>query len=266
MKLPGLTRMLRKQGARARELRLWACALALACAVFGLWPGVDIPIETFFYRPGSGFQGKQVVWVMLLYRSVVWIARIVALLLAVRLLLARWPAFRLPAGTARRAAALLFALVIGSGALVNGVFKDHWGRPRPYEVTVFGGTLPFVPALQPSKLCARNCSFVSGHAASGFALIAVGVFAAPARRRYWLGVGLGVGSMIGLGRMLQGSHYASDVVFSALAMWACVLLLRAAWLRLRALALRRRRSSALAQGEAGLEGGSHRPSVSSRAS
>ncbi len=44
----------------------------------------------------------------------------------------------------RAAIFLVATLAIGPGILVNGVFKDHWSRPRPVQVTEFGGSERFV--------------------------------------------------------------------------------------------------------------------------
>src|SRR5207244_1595195 len=41
----------------------------------------------------------------------------------------------------RRACALIvLALALGPGLLVNGILKPLWGRPRPHQVQVFGGS------------------------------------------------------------------------------------------------------------------------------
>jgi lipid A 4'-phosphatase len=126
----------------------------------------------------------------------------------------------------------MLSLLLGIGALVHGVFKDHWGRPRPNEVTAFAGPHAFVPALHRSSACTRNCSFVSGHAATGFALIGLGMFAAPRRRWQWWLMGTAAGTAIGVMRVAQGRHFASDIVFSLLIMWGTSLLLRELWLRI----------------------------------
>ena len=240
----------RRPGARTQELYLWAGTLALACVMFGEWPQLDLRVSALFVQPGFGFVGQQHGWVLGLYHWVPWVTRAVGVLLVILLCLWRLRVLRLSPAQLRRASALLFCLVVGTGLMVNGVLKETWGRPRPHEVQPFGGALSFVPALVPSNLCSHNCSFVSGHAASGFALIGLGVFAAPARRRYWVGVGLVAGFIVGLGRVMQGGHFASDIVFSGLVMWGCALLLRWGWLRWRVRANRRRRarSEALVRG------------------
>jgi hypothetical protein len=45
-----------------------------------------------------------------------------------------------------------------SGLLVNGVLKEHWGRPRTIDVAQFGGIEHFVAWWDPRGDCPKNCS------------------------------------------------------------------------------------------------------------
>jgi len=111
---------------------------------------------------------------------------------------------------------LITVLAIGPGLIVNVVFKDHWGRARPRDVAEFGGTKQFTPAFIISDQCDRNCSFVAGHPSMAFALAALALILARRRRELLLGMGLALalGLMVGFGRIVQGGHFLSDVVFS----------------------------------------------------
>ena len=71
-----------------------------------------------------------------------------------------------------------------------------------------------MPPGIPGNQCARNCSFVSAHAAAGYVLMAGGLLW-PARRRRWIWIGLVVGSVIGVVRIIQGGHFLSDVIGAA---------------------------------------------------
>jgi len=108
---------------------------------------------------------------------------------------------------ARRPAALFLALslLLGPGLAVNTLFKDHWGRARPAQVSEFGGTARFTPAWVISEQCGRNCSFVCGDASLGYALVAVAFVSR--RPRFWFVGGLAVGTALGLMRMGQGGHF-----------------------------------------------------------
>jgi lipid A 4'-phosphatase len=125
-------------------------------------------------------------------------------------------------------------VVLGIGLLVHTVLKDGMGRPRPRDVQAFAGPTAFVPVFVPSQFCQTNCSFVSGHAAVGFALMSLGMFGIRRKRQFWLFTGLFVGGLIGLARISQGGHFLSDIVFSLIAIWSSHLLIRAVWLRFRA--------------------------------
>jgi lipid A 4'-phosphatase len=117
---------------------------------------------------------------------------------------------------------VLISLLVGPGLLVNGILKPFWPRPRPNQITEFGGPLPYVQAWEAYHAPDDAKSFPSGHASMGFFLMT------PAFliwRRYpgyalaFLLLGLGMGSAIGLARVVQGRHFASDVLWSAAAVY-----------------------------------------------
>ncbi len=114
---------------------------------------------------------------------------------------------------------LLAALALGPGLVVHTVFKDHWGRARPRDVIEFGGDRTFTPAFVISDQCDRNCSFVAGHSSMGFYFLALAFLARRRRYRVYLAVG-GFGGLTGLGRIAQGAHFLSDVIFSGLLVFA----------------------------------------------
>lgn len=212
------------------RLALVAC-LAAATVVAELWPHGDTWISALFYDQGH-FVGDQWWPVRWVYRGVPWLGTlgfVVALVLSLSVwrhgraqpLRWRW----------RRATAMVMVMLLGLGLAVHVALKDGWGRPRPDQVQTFGGAQPFTPALQPSTRCDRNCSFVSGHAGAGFALLALGLFGSRRTRWRWWAAGALAGGVIGLVRVAQGRHFASDIVFCLLVMWAAAVLLREIWLR-----------------------------------
>jgi len=73
-----------------------------------------------------------------------------------------------------------------------------------------------VPALEMSRQCERNCSFVSGDVSAALSFLAVALLV-PARRRGWAlaGTALMAGG-IGFARMVAGAHFLSDVLFAGL--------------------------------------------------
>lgn len=107
-------------------------------------------------------------------------------------------------------------LLMGPGLVVNVWLKGCWGRPRPCDTVAFGGVRPFVPPGIPAPTEGR--SFPSGHASMGFFLMAPAFFLYRCNKRlalWFVLLGLSAGTMIGLGRIVQGRHFASDVVWSA---------------------------------------------------
>lgn len=222
--------------------RLLLAALAMAVVVlFETDPALDLWFSALFYSPLVGFAADSNPLVRAVYVAVPWLGR--GMFVGALLVLAwsAWQRVQVPRRWWRRAAALALCLLLSVGVVTHAVLKDHWGRPRPDETQAFAGRLPFSPALQPTSLCERNCSFVSGHAATGFALAAFGLFAAPARRRRWLLLALVTGGFIGLLRVAQGRHFASDVLFSLISVWASCLICRELWLRVMAARLGRLR-------------------------
>jgi lipid A 4'-phosphatase len=115
--------------------------------------------------------------------------------------------------------------VLGPGLLVNEIFKEHWGRPRPHQVAGLEGTMPYLPPLVPGK-SAEGKSFPCGHSSVGYAFVAF--FLIWLRHRPWLaaaalGLALVLGSLLGAGRIVAGDHFLSDVLWSAVMVYAVAL-------------------------------------------
>ncbi len=127
-------------------------------------------------------------------------------------------AFREVSPERKRAAVFLLALLtLGPIVLVNVLYKGHWGRPRPDQTLHFGGNQPFLHVLDKGPV-GNYYSFPSGHAAAGFCLIAPAFLLYRRRPRtaaVWLAFGLPFGIVVGAGRVMQGRHFASDVLWAA---------------------------------------------------
>jgi lipid A 4'-phosphatase len=219
--------------ARYRSSWMWLACLALACGVFLSWPDLDLKIALEFYDQAGQFPFGRWVSVRAIY---VWAPRLgwVLTVWALLVLVIRWHRpERISRGLWRKCVAWILVAVLGNGLLVHEGLKNQVGRPRPSHVQEMGGTVSFVPALHLSQSCQRNCSFVSGHAALGFCFLAFGMWAARERRRRWMVASLLLGGSIGLVRIVQGGHFLSDIVFSFLAIWGTVLVVRQVWLRWR---------------------------------
>lgn len=123
------------------------------------------------------------------------------------------------------AGVLLLTIIIGPGVLVNGVFKEHWGRPRPRQTVDLGGTMAYQPPLKPA-FDQNGKSFPCGHCAAAFSLLAFWFLFRRRRALAWLSLigAVGLGVLVGLARMAAGGHFLSDVI------WAAVLTFFAAWI------------------------------------
>jgi lipid A 4'-phosphatase len=178
--------------------------------IFFLLPEIDISVTNLFFNFDQGFEFARLNWVMLSY----WVFAkihffyffVLFYLLLHQLILRRFKTL-----FTRKIIFIIFALVLGPGLVVNHLFKENWGRARPHEVTQYGGVNHYTAPFVKSNECDGNCSFVSGHASGAFFLLTL-TWVLGSRKWFWLG--LLVGGVVGLGRMLQGGHFLSDIVFS----------------------------------------------------
>ncbi len=139
--------------------------------------------------------------------------------MAVVIVLTIWGWLR-PSGR-RAISVFVLTYIIVSGFLINGIFKECWGRPRPVQTEEFGGPYPFRQFYEPEFICRQpKKSFSSGHAASGFIFLALVPIGIRTRKKFlvWLGLflGLTLGGLLGWARLLQGGHYLTDIVASGL--------------------------------------------------
>ena len=74
--------------------------------------------------------------------------------------------------------------------MANVLLKEHWGRPRPIDVTQFGGNEHFVPWWDPRGDCTSNCSFVSGDVTGAFWTVAPAALAPAQWRAFAYGAAL----------------------------------------------------------------------------
>ena len=200
-----------------KPLAIYAALVAATAAFFLLVPQVDLWVSGAFYVPQRGFVLRDWAPLAVIYHAVPWITwSIVVILVAATawLFLMQRPLWRFD-----RKALLFVALstALGPGLVANTVLKDHWGRARPTQIEAFGGVHHFTPAPLPAAQCSRNCSFVSGHAALGFGLVAFAFLLPPGVvRRRAIAAALGFGALVGVVRIAQGGHFLSDVVWAGL--------------------------------------------------
>jgi len=218
---------------KARHRERWALGLTGLglVALFEGLPMLDLQMASLFHGGAGDFPWAGQLWVQALYHGTPWLGRTLFLGTALVLVLTWLRPSRAVRSQWRRVAAVHLVMLLGVGLVVHLAFKERWGRPRPYEITAFAGAHAYVPALRPGGPCRGNCSFVSGHAATGFALVSLATFSTRSRRRKWFLWALCGGLLIGAGRVVQGGHFVSDVLFAGWFMWVVTALVREAWLR-----------------------------------
>jgi lipid A 4'-phosphatase len=194
-----------------------AIALAVAAVVglaFGIRPDLDLKLAALFFDPVKGFWRSFDPTYLRLRDASTWLIALVAAL-AVAALVVKLVRPRRPLLMPGRAIVLmLLTLALAPGVVANLVFKEHWSRPRPIDVTEFGGAEHFRPWWDPRGDCPKNCSFVAGEPAGAFWTLSAAAVAPPPWRALGYGVALAFGAAVGALRMAAGAHFFSDVVFS----------------------------------------------------
>lgn len=119
---------------------------------------------------------------------------------------------------------LILTFAIGSGLIVHATLKEHWGRPRPKQITEFGGKQTFRPYYQPNFVQPEpSRSFTCGHCSTGFTFFSLAILGSYYNRRTLkiLGWSLawGLGILLSLARISHGAHFLSDTLATALIMW-----------------------------------------------
>jgi lipid A 4'-phosphatase len=199
----------------------WISSLTLgvvAGAMFLAFPEIDLVVSRTFYTGGGNFTGQSALWVVGLrvaFVVVFWlcVAGAAAGLWMTRDRKRAWLHLTFPQWLF-----LAICLAMGPGIVANVMLKDHWGRARPRQVAEFGGSKTFTPPLIPAKQCPRNCSFVSGEAASIFLPFYAVAFVAPQGAALLVAAGTLLGLASGAVRVSQGAHFLSDVVFAGVFM------------------------------------------------
>ncbi|BCD62009.1 lipid A 4'-phosphatase [Nitratiruptor sp. YY08-26] len=193
-----------------RVLFIFLTALAI-CFFFYLYPQIDLTVSSFFYH--NGFYLKDTVFAKTIYKLTIIITAIFGIgtlgLLLFEIVTKKEIIKK------KILIYLLLSLLLGPGLLVNVVFKNHFGRARPSQIHYFGGSKKFTPAGVIADECKKNCSFTSGHAAAAFYFLAL-VPLFRSKKRYLVALlALLWGSIVGFVRIIQGGHFLSDIVCSA---------------------------------------------------
>jgi len=124
----------------------------------------------------------------------------------------------------RRRLLMFLVLAMTLAPLAVTILKTFTDRPCPWDLVDFGGTTPYTHLFDSRGAShAPGRCFPAGHAATGFSLLAFFFTAHYERRRIKariaLVAGLLAGLLLGLGRIAQGAHFVSHVLWSGLVCW-----------------------------------------------
>jgi lipid A 4'-phosphatase len=182
-----------------KQLTRWELMLCvLTGVVLHLFPEIDIWVSQQFYQAGHFVLVQDNLFVRIIYEVFASIHLLYLVVFVVGLLTTYLVLGQKAKLWRKRFSFLLLALLLLPGVMVNLALKNSsFGRPRPVQVEQFGGESQFAPVFVYSGQCSKNCSFVSGHAATAFFTIAFAwafghrwIFVLEAGRRWtlWLGV------------------------------------------------------------------------------
>ena len=205
-------------------MRVLLVLTAVVSAVFYVFPGFDIAVSQLFYTPGKGFLFAKDPSLQMARKigEILTTLVVVAALLAIVVPLSS--RFRLRYLKPSAGLYVLAVYVLGPGLLVNGFFKNFFGRARPRELLEFGHGAHFTPVWQIAGDCSGNCSFVSGEGAAAAALFCLlAITPRPLRGVAAAGL-LVVAGALSLARIAYGGHFVSDVLLA----WLLVLMVAAA--------------------------------------
>jgi len=199
-------------------------ALLIITLIFW-FTNLDIYFESFFYNERKGWFLKDHKLMKFLYKygrapgAIVFLISLLILILGLFIpLFARY----------RKISLYLFLyMFIGSGIIINSILKIYWGRPRPKQIKKFGGKYDYVNVFMFGK-AGRNSSFPCGHASIAFYMIFPYFLLKstnPTQALIFLLIGISFGLLVGIGRMVQGGHFASDVVWAGGIMYLTGLIL-----------------------------------------
>ena len=217
-----------------RSFYLWHAGIALiiACLIlvafeFTTW---DQKISNWFFDPDlPGFPLRNDWFLEVVLHQ--W-AKYALIALGVGLLVGFLMGFKMDQLRDKRRLVLFLLLCLATGPVIVALLKATTNRHCPYDLKIYGGYAPYVHLLEfPPPDMPRGRCFPGGHASGGFALM--GFCLAWYRHRPklaygLLGIGFSYGFVLGFGRLMQGAHFLSHNLWTAVICW----LISLAWYRL----------------------------------
>jgi lipid A 4'-phosphatase len=195
-----------------QRLALLLFLFIAATFVFVLFD-LDLAIEKMFFSPTDGWHYRNSQpWAFLYEYGTIpgLILTLIALLgCVISAITPWWRQYR------RHMLLIFLTSVLGAGILVNGILKPYWGRPRPRQIQMFSGHWDFHHPHQ-TGTPGKGQSFPCGHCTMGFLFVTLFFFRDRSRTLAIAGGSFGIvyGTVVGIGRMAQGAHFPTDVIWS----------------------------------------------------
>ncbi len=210
---------------------LWHVALPalLAVLLMVVFEGsaLDRRVSDLFFDSASGsFPWRHDAWMEIIGHQ--W-AKYPLVLLAVALLAALVLSLRFVGLRARRKTLLFLLMAMALAPAAVAFLKNTTNKHCPYDLQIYGGSAPYVRLFEqaPPDTAQGRC-FPGGHASGGFSLMAFYFVWRGRRRRLACGALLGgfaYGFALGFARLMQGAHFLSHNLWSAVVCWFVIVIL-----------------------------------------
>ena len=193
-------------------LKILVIMLALSI-IFFLFPNIDITVSGLFFGQDGSFLASEQDWFIYFIRKM--ILPLLALLVFFIPIAAAVKQYiygeKILNKSLRDWTFLFSCLVLGTGVIVNSIFKSFWGRARPNDTLVFGGEQPFTIPWLNVDYCEANCSFVSGDVSFFTLSLAILLIF---NKQTWNIFAYSAIILISLLRIMEGDHFLSDTIMS----------------------------------------------------
>ena len=181
--------------------------------IFFLFPNIDITVSGLFFGEDGSFLASEQDWFIYFIRKIILpllalLAFFIPIAAAVKQYIYGEKILNIPL---RDWTFLFSSLILGTGVIVNLIFKSFWGRARPNDTIVFGGDQPFTIPWLNVDYCETNCSFVSGDVSFFTLSLAILLIF---NKQSWKIYAYFLIVLISLLRIMEGDHFLSDTIMS----------------------------------------------------
>ncbi len=221
----------KKQNSAWRFYRLHlVIPLVAACLI--LWMiyilGIDERVTRLFFDPATQQFPLRNHWFLEVAMHY-WI-KYAVIVLGVTVFAAYLLSYRIAALAPLRRVLLFLILAMGLSTAAVSSLKSVSPKQCPYDLQTYGGHAPYIALFEktPEGVKPGKC-WPGGHSSTGFCLMAFYFAGLHLHRRclanWGLFGGLGLGFVLGFGRVMQGAHFLSHQLWTAIICWLVILVL-----------------------------------------